>query len=53
MDNPFGEEQPLWSPSIEDQRDANITHYMHWLEAELGLVFQSREETLVLVGRCA
>lgn len=44
MDNPFGEEQPLWSPSIEDQRDANITHYMHWLEAELGLVFQSREE---------
>jgi acetoacetyl-CoA synthetase len=43
MDNPFGEVQPLWSPSVEDRREANITHYMHWLESGLGLAFQSRE----------
>lgn len=44
MDNPFGEEQPLWLPSVEDKRTANVTHYMQWLESERGLVFQDREE---------
>ncbi|GER88780.1 acetoacetyl-CoA synthetase [Dictyobacter vulcani] len=43
MDTPFGEEQPLWTPSETVIRDANISQYMHWLTQERGLHFEDRE----------
>ncbi|HZO70606.1 MAG TPA: acetoacetate--CoA ligase [Ktedonobacteraceae bacterium] len=44
MATPFGNERPLWEPSEELKRDANVTHYMQWLAREKGLHFQTREE---------
>ncbi|GCE19948.1 acetoacetate--CoA ligase [Dictyobacter kobayashii] len=44
MEIPFGKDQPLWSPSEKDKRDANISQYMHWLTQHRGLHFESREE---------
>src|SRR5579883_1872866 len=44
MATPFGDERPLWEPSEELKRDANVTHYMQWLAREKGLHFQTREE---------
>ncbi len=37
-------EQPLWEPSEELKQQANITHYMRWLEDQGGQQFKSREE---------
>lgn len=35
---------PLWEPSVEMKQQANMTHYMQWLEQAQGLRFQTREE---------
>lgn len=43
MEHPFGNEQPLWSPSAEVLRDANMTHYMDWLSSQQNLTFADRE----------
>ena len=39
-----GEGVLLWEPSEELKQQANITHYMQWLEQEKGLSFHSRDE---------
>ncbi|GCF08198.1 acetoacetate--CoA ligase [Dictyobacter arantiisoli] len=44
MENPSGNEQPLWLPPVEERKNANITHYMQWLATEQGQTFQDREE---------
>ncbi len=44
MVTPFGDDQPLWEPAEALQQQANITHYMHWLEREKGLRFSTRED---------
>ncbi|WP_338255554.1 acetoacetate--CoA ligase [Dictyobacter halimunensis] len=44
METPLGKDQPLWSPSEKDRREANISQYMHWLTQERGLHFENREE---------
>ncbi|HEY4387116.1 MAG TPA: acetoacetate--CoA ligase [Ktedonobacteraceae bacterium] len=38
-----GDEQPLWQPSERMKQQANITHYMRWLEREMKLHFDSHE----------
>ncbi|GCE27428.1 acetoacetyl-CoA synthetase [Dictyobacter alpinus] len=43
MDTPFGEDQPLWTPSEAAIREANISQYTHWLTQEHGLHFEDRE----------
>ena len=35
---------PLWEPSEEAKQQANLTHYMQWLEREKGLNFQTRDQ---------
>jgi acetoacetyl-CoA synthetase len=42
MTTQFGE--PLWEPTEEMKRQANVTQYMQWLEHEKGLSFRTREE---------
>ncbi len=44
MAAPFGTETLLWEPSEELKQQANITHYMQWLEREKGLTFHDRHE---------
>ena len=39
MAAPISEGTFLWEPSEEMKRQANITHYMQWLESERGLHF--------------
>jgi acetoacetyl-CoA synthetase len=41
---PFDNDLPLWEPSVAMQQQANMTHYMQWLEQTQGLHFQTREE---------
>ena len=41
---PIGADQPLWEPSEDVKRQANVTQYMQWLGNEKGLHFQTREE---------
>jgi acetoacetyl-CoA synthetase len=44
MASPFGNDTLLWEPSEAQKQQANITHYMHWLEREKGLTFHNRQE---------
>src|SRR5437868_261676 len=44
MSLPTESAQPLWEPSNELKQQANMTHYMQWLEREKGLRFETREE---------
>jgi acetoacetyl-CoA synthetase len=44
MSLPTESAQPLWEPSNELKQQANMTHYMQWLEREKGLQFETREE---------
>src|SRR5579863_2327914 len=44
MATTFGEDAPLWEPSEEMKRQANLTQYMQWLRREQGLDFQSRDQ---------
>lgn len=37
------ESQPLWEPSEAVKQQANVTHYMRWLQEKKGLHFQTRE----------
>ncbi len=44
MAAPITEGMLLWEPSQETKRQANITHYMRWLEKEKGLHFDDPEK---------
>ena len=44
MVTPFGDEHPLWEPSEELRKQANVTQYLQWIEREKGWHFQTREE---------
>jgi acetoacetyl-CoA synthetase len=44
MITPPDNDLPLWEPSLEMKQQANITHYLQWLEQAKGLHFQTREE---------
>jgi acetoacetyl-CoA synthetase len=44
MASPFGNDTLLWEPSEAQKQQANITHYMQWLEREKGLTFRNRQE---------
>src|SRR5215471_13721395 len=44
MATAFGEDTPLWEPTEEMKQQANITHYMQWLQRERGLDFQTRDQ---------
>ncbi|HZU70423.1 MAG TPA: acetoacetate--CoA ligase [Ktedonobacteraceae bacterium] len=44
MAAPVTEGMLLWEPSEEMKRQANLTHYMQWLEKEKGLHFDDPEE---------
>jgi acetoacetyl-CoA synthetase len=44
MVTPIEDDQPLWEASEQIKQQANITHYMHWLEREKGLSFHTRAE---------
>jgi acetoacetyl-CoA synthetase len=44
MAAPISEGTLLWEPSEEMKRQANITHYMQWLESEKGLHFDDPEK---------
>ena len=44
MITPISEGQPLWEPSAEMKQQANVTHYMQWLEDTRQLHVASREE---------
>jgi acetoacetyl-CoA synthetase len=44
MASPFGNDTLLWEPSEAQKQQANITHYMQWLEREKGLTFHNRQE---------
>ena len=35
---------PLWEPSEERKQQANLTHFMQWLQREKGLNFQPRNQ---------
>ncbi len=35
---------PLWEPSEERKQQANLTHFMKWLQREKGLNFQTRNQ---------
>ncbi len=44
MAAPVTEGMLLWEPSEETKRQANITHYMQWLQKEKGLHFDDPEK---------
>jgi acetoacetyl-CoA synthetase len=44
MAAPVTEGMLLWEPSEEMKRQANLTHYMQWLEKEKGLHFDDPEQ---------
>lgn len=44
MAAPSGSGSILWEPPESIKEQANITHYMRWLEREKGLVFYTRDE---------
>jgi acetoacetyl-CoA synthetase len=44
MASPVTEGMLLWEPSEETKRQANVTHYMQWLEKEKGMQFNDPEE---------
>ena len=44
MITPIDEGQPLWEPSAEMKQQANVTHYMQWVEDTRQLHFASRED---------
>jgi acetoacetyl-CoA synthetase len=44
MATPITEGMLLWEPSEETKRQANITHYMQWLQKEKGLHFDDPEK---------
>src|SRR5579859_1819382 len=44
MVTPFGDDRPLWEPSEDAKKQANVTRYMQWLERERGLHFRTRDE---------
>lgn len=44
MATPVTEGMLLWEPSEEAKREANITHYMQWLQKEKGLHFDDPEK---------
>jgi acetoacetyl-CoA synthetase len=44
MATPITEGMLLWEPSEEVKRQANITHYMQWLEKEKGVHFDDPEK---------
>jgi len=44
MHMPSDNDLPLWEPSVEMTQQANMTHYIQWLEQAQGLRFQTREE---------
>lgn len=43
MATSFADSTPLWEPSEEIKQQANLTHYMQWLQHEKGLNFRTRE----------
>ncbi len=44
MATQFRGDTPLWEPTEEAKQQANLTHYMQWLEREKGLNFQTRDQ---------
>lgn len=44
MLTPFGDERPLWEPTKELKQEANVTHYMQWLERERGITLNTRDD---------
>ncbi len=44
MITPIDEGQPLWEPSAEMKQQANVTHYIQWLENTRQLHFAARED---------